>query len=86
MPSPAHAEAAAREWRDALACHTAFWRAVWDHKAARGATEVTATPEYGPFPYQAVGGDREQLWEQTVAAGELVRAAFADWQAQRATT
>ena len=81
-PAHAHTDAAAQEWCTSHACHKAFWRAVWTHKAARGATEVTATPEYGPFPYQQVGGDLE-LWEQTVAAGELVCAAFAEWQAEQ---
>jgi len=78
---PAHPEAASE--RDAAtACHVAFWKAVWSHKAARGVVEVSATPEYGPFPYQATGGAPE-LWEQTMAAGELVRAAFAEWGAEQ---
>ena len=77
---PGHAAAAA-ERAAASNAHEAFWRAVWAHKATRGAAEVTVTPEYGPFPYQtaAAGGDAE-LWAQTVAAGERVRACFDEWQ------
>ena len=65
--------------------HIAFWRAVWAHKAARGVAEVTATPEYGPFPYQPAPGGDAELWAQTVAAGERVRACFDAWQRGEST-
>jgi len=82
QPPAAYAPAAtAAERAAAAACHEALWRACWTHKAARGVAEVTVTPEYGPYPYQTVGGDPE-LWAQTLAAGEHLRRVFADWVAE----
>ena len=57
----------------AVDAHERLWTAVWEHKLARGAAEVLATPEYGPPPYQLGAPSKKVvtnrgLWLQTLDA------------------
>lgn len=41
----------APEFAEALAAHERWWDVVWDSMAARGVTDFTMTPEFGPDGY-----------------------------------
>lgn len=41
----------APEYGEALAAHERWWDVVWDSMAARGVTDFTMTPEFGPDGY-----------------------------------
>ena len=49
MPDPRLAP-----WLDYMAGHERWWDAIWQAAAARGAEEVTMTPEHGPPNYQVI--------------------------------
>ena len=65
----------------AVDAHERLWTAVWEHKLARGAAEVLATPEYGPPPYQLGAPSKKVvtnrgLWLQTLDAKAHLESVF----------
>lgn len=58
-------------WRHELAAHVAIWRRIRDRLVRAGATAMTMTPEFGPWPYMPVGpagaGPVADAWDTNVA-------------------
>jgi len=54
-------------WLDYMAGHERWWDAIWQAAAARGAEEVTMTPEHGPPNYQVcdpqTGRPLANIWD-----------------------
>ena len=47
-------------WREHLHNHTQLWQKVVDLAHGRGQTDLTITPEFGPFPYAHVAPHTDQ--------------------------
>lgn len=70
----------APEYQSAVEAHLRWWRALWDGQAARGFTEITMTPEFGPdgylhcepFTLKPVA----DLWELNCWTAGMLRAEF----------
>ena len=70
VPDPAAPEYAAH-----LKAHEGWWNIIWQSQSARGLTESTLTPEFGPPPYM------HTLPHTHVPVADL--AAICDWMARR---
>ncbi|MGJ8678000.1 MAG: sugar phosphate isomerase/epimerase family protein [Akkermansiaceae bacterium] len=70
----------APEFAEALAAHERWWTTVWESMAARGMTNFTMTPEFGPDGYlQCAPFTREpvaNLWELNQWIGHRQRDRF----------
>lgn len=65
----------APEWSAEVAAHERWWMAVWESQQARGMSEVTLTPEFGPPPYL------HTLLHTNAPVADLCE--ICDWQARR---
>ena len=70
VPDPA-----APEYTAHLKSHESWWNIIWQSQSARGVTESTLTPEFGPPPYM------HTLPHTHVPVADL--AAICDWMARR---
>jgi len=74
---------AAPEYAEDLKSHQRYWEAIWTQQMARGATQTTMTPEFGPdgylhtlpFTQQAVS----DLWEVNSWMGMTEKQHFNTW-------
>ena len=70
----------APEFADAVAAHERWWTAAWDSMAARGFTDFTMSPEFGPDGYLQCAPFTQEpvanLWEVNQWIGHKQRERF----------
>jgi len=79
----------APEYADALASHQRCWEAIWQAQQARGYSETTLTPEFGPDGYlhhlPFTNAPIADLWELNRWIGAEEQRHFARWSHANAT-